>query len=90
MAVLFCSEEVFPPHRNLGVVQLADAVDAVEGASLGFADRLHDVLLLRHSLADDVGHHPPRLDRRRYDLHARVGTRPGLLLYNSYSLVRSG
>lgn len=55
-------------HVDRRVVQLADAVRAVEGGSLGLADGGHDLLLHGHSVADDVRHYPPHCHRCRDEL----------------------
>lgn len=53
-----------------GVVQLANAVRAVESGALRLADGCHDLFLLRHPVSDDVRYHAPLGHRCRNHLHA--------------------
>ena len=46
-------------HKYGRIVELPDAVRAVESGALGLADGRHYLLLLRHSVSDDVGDHAP-------------------------------
>ena len=55
-------------HVDGRIVQVADAVRPVESGTLGLADGRHDLLLVAHSVPDDVGNHPPVDHCRGYHL----------------------
>ena len=55
-------------YRHEGIVQVSDAVRSVKRRPLGLADGRHDLLLLRHTVADDVGDDVPLEQGRRSHL----------------------